>query len=91
MDKKLLTEALKKENAIVIFYADWCDACKVASPLIKEIANKLEFKLIRLNENTDLEQEFEVDYYPHVVVSYKGKIKHYPGLHSIKELYENII
>ena len=91
MDKKLLTEALKKENTIVVFYADWCDACKVASPLIKEIANKLEFKLIRLNENTDLEQEFEVDYYPHVVVSYYGKIKHYPGLHSIKELYENII
>jgi len=91
MNKKLLTEALKKENAIVVFYADWCEACKVASPLIKEIADKLEFKLIRLNENTDLEQEFEVDYYPHMIIAYNGKISHHPGLHSIKELYENII
>jgi thiol-disulfide isomerase/thioredoxin len=91
MNKKLLTEALKKENAIVVFYADWCEACKVASPLIKEIADKLEFKLVRINENTDLEQEFEVDYYPHMVVAYKGTITHHPGLHSIKEFYENII
>ena len=91
MNKQLLTETLKKENTVVVFYADWCEACKVASPLIREIANKLEFKLIRINENNDLEQEFEVDYYPHMMVSYKGEVKHYPGLHSIKEVYENII
>ena len=91
MNKQLLTETLKKENTVVVFYANWCEACKVASPLIKEIADSLKFKLVKINENTELEQEFEVDYYPHVIVSYRGEVKHYPGLHSIKELYENII
>ena len=91
MNKQLLTEALQKENVIVIFYADWCGACKVAAPMVQKIVEKLNFRTIRINENEELEQEFEVDYYPHVIVSYKGNTRHYPGLEMIKNLYENII
>ncbi len=91
MNKQLLTETLQKENTIVLFYADWCGGCKVAMPMVEEIANKLKFKLIKIEENTELEDEFEVDYYPHVILSHKGKTKHYRGLRPIKELYESII
>lgn len=91
MDKKLLTEALKTKNTVTFFYADWCGGCKVARPMIQEIADTLGFEMIPINEDTDLETAFSVDYYPHVILSNKGKIKHYPGLHSIKELYESII
>jgi thiol-disulfide isomerase/thioredoxin len=91
MDKKLLTEALKTKNTVTFFYADWCGGCKVARPMIQEIADALGFEMIPINEDTDLETAFSVDYYPHVILSNKGKIKHYPGLHSIKELYESII
>lgn len=91
MDKKLLTEALKTKNTVTFFYADWCGGCKVARPMVQEVIDKLEFELILINEDTDLETAFGVDYYPHVILSSKGKIKHYPGLHSIKELYESII
>ena len=91
MDKKLLTETLQKENTVVLFYADWCGGCKVAMPMVHEIAEKLNFHFIQINENTELENDFAVDYYPHVILSHKGKTKAYPGLHSIKELHESII
>ena len=91
MNKQLLTEALNKENVIVFFYADWCGGCKVAQPMVQKIDEKLNFRIIRINENEELEQEFAVDYYPHVIIANKGKIKHYPGLEMIKNLYENII
>ena len=91
MDKKLLTETLQKENTVVLFYADWCGGCKAAMPMVQEIAEKLNFHFIQINENTELENDFAVDYYPHVILSHKGKTKAYPGLHSIKELHESII
>jgi thiol-disulfide isomerase/thioredoxin len=91
MNKQLLTETLKKESVIVFFYADWCGGCKVASPMINTIAEKLNFRTIRINENEELEQEFAVDYYPHVIVASKGNVRHYPGLEMIKNLYEQTV
>ena len=91
MDKQLLTETLKTKNTVTLFYADWCGGCKVAHPMVQEIAEKLGFELIQINENTELEEAFAVDYYPHVILSHKGKTKAYPGLHSIQELYESVI
>ena len=91
MNKQLLTETLKTKNTVTLFYADWCGGCKVAMPMVQEIAEKLGFELIQINEDEELETAFSVDYYPHVILSSKGKIKHYPGLHSIKDLYESII
>ena len=91
MNKQLLTETLNKENVIVFFYADWCGGCKVAQPMIQQIAEKLNFRTIKINENEEIEQEFAVDYYPHLIVASKGNIKHYPGLDMIKGLYERII
>jgi thiol-disulfide isomerase/thioredoxin len=91
MDTKTLQNIISKENAIVLFYADWCGGCKVARPRVKMIADKLNFRLIEINEDQSLEDDFEVDYYPHVILSHKGKIKHYPGLYTINELYESLI
>jgi len=91
MDKKLIKEAVEKENVILFFYADWCGGCKVANPMVQKIASKLNFKLIPINENNELEEEYEVDFYPHLVLIHKGKTKHYLGATEIKELYESII
>ena len=43
MNKQLLTETMQKENTVVLFYADWCGGCKVAAPMVQEIADKLKF------------------------------------------------
>ena len=91
MNRKLLKEATQNENIILFFYADWCGGCKVAHPIVEKIVSKLNFKLIPINENTELEDEYEVDFYPHLVLASKGKIKHYRGATEIKSLYESII
>ncbi len=91
MDRKLLKETVEKENVMLLFYAEWCGGCKVAAPMVKEIAAKLNIKLIRINENEELEQEYEVDYYPHLILANKGRLRHYPGATMIRDLYESII
>ena len=88
MEPKTLHNILNKENVVISFYADWCGGCQVAAPMIQKIATKLNYKLIRINENTELEEEFAVDYYPHIIIAANGRIRHYPGLQMIKELYE---
>ena len=50
MNKQLLTETMQKENTVVLFYADWCGGCKVAMPMVEEIADKLKFKLIKIDQ-----------------------------------------
>lgn len=91
MNKKLLKETVEKENVILLFYADWCGGCKVANPMVQQIATKLNLRLIRINENEELEEEYEVDYYPHLILTNKGQLRHYPGATMIKSLYESII
>ncbi len=91
MNKKLLKEATQKENIMLFFYADWCGGCKVAQPIVQQINSKLNFKLISINENSELEEEYEIDFYPHLILASKGKIKHYRGATEIKSLYESII
>jgi len=88
MDAKTLRDVIKKENVIISFYADWCGGCQVAAPMIQKIATKLNYRLIRINENTELEEEFAVDYYPHILVATNGKVRVYPGLQMIKDLYD---
>jgi len=59
--------------------------------MVQKIATKLNLRLIRINENTELEDEYEVDYYPHLILANKGKLRHYPGATMIRDLYESII
>ncbi len=91
MNATELQNILNKENVVVFFYADWCGGCKVASPIVQKLATKLNFRLIKIQEDNDLEEQFAVDYYPHVIISYKGLIKHYPGLQMINDFYESLI
>ena len=42
---------------IVDFYADWCGPCKIASPLLDELARKYKGKIIVYKVNTDQERE----------------------------------
>ena len=57
MNRKLLKEATQNENSILFFHANWCGGCKVASPMVEQIVSKLNFKLISINENEELEEE----------------------------------
>jgi thioredoxin 1 len=45
-----------KLPAIIDFYADWCGPCRRMSPIIEEIADEFDGKIIVYKVNTDMEQ-----------------------------------
>lgn len=43
--------------AIIDFYADWCGPCKMVAPMLEELANEYEGKLLVYKIDTEAEQE----------------------------------
>ncbi len=46
-----------KLPCIVDFYADWCGPCRIASPVLEELAGKYKGKIVVYKVNTDQERE----------------------------------
>lgn len=43
--------------AIIDFYADWCAPCRMVAPVLEEISNEYENKVVIYKVNTEDEQE----------------------------------
>ena len=43
--------------AIIDFYADWCGPCKMVAPILEDLSNEHEDKLIIFKVDTEAEQE----------------------------------
>jgi thioredoxin len=48
---------LGDKPCIIDFYADWCRPCKIAGPLLEELANEYKGQIYVYKINTDVEQE----------------------------------
>lgn len=42
---------------IIDFYADWCGPCKMVAPILEELSNEYDGRIVIYKVNTDIEQE----------------------------------
>ena len=73
-------EVLKSDKKVLIdFYADWCEPCKMMSPVIDEIAEEKQEKIkvgkINVDENQDLAEEYDVMTIPTIMIISNGEIQ----------------
>jgi len=43
--------------AVIDFYADWCQPCKIVAPILEELSNEYDGKLKIYKINTEVEEE----------------------------------
>ena len=73
-DEKVISSQLP---VLVDFYADWCNPCKLAAPILEELSEDYKEKLIIAKLNVDQNQEtaakYDVMSIPTVVVLKNGQ------------------
>lgn len=70
-------EVLKSDKTVLIdFYADWCNPCKILSPIVEEVAKEnpdLKVVKIDVDSNENLAYEYRTYSIPTLVVIKAGK------------------
>jgi thioredoxin 1 len=89
-------EVLKGEKPVMVdFFAEWCGPCKMAGPVIDELAGEYKGKAvigkINVDEEQELAQKYGVMSIPTVIIFKDGKELErkmgFPG----KEVYQKMI
>ncbi len=65
-----------KDRAIVLFYATWCPFSQAFLPVFKEYSknNPNECLSVIVDEEPDICEEYNIEYYPTVIMFKKGKV-----------------
>lgn len=71
-------DALMNEDAVMVdFFATWCGPCKMLSPVMESVAEKLEGKVqvvkVDVDESPDIAQRFGIMSVPTVILFKKGE------------------
>ncbi len=82
--------------AIIDFYADWCGPCKMIAPLLEELSDEYQGKIVIYKVDTDAEQElsavFGIQSIPTLLfIGADGEPMMQPGVlpkHVLKQIIE---
>lgn len=77
IDKKDFNEVLKNNIVFADFFAKWCGPCKMLSPIIDEVSEKIKdvtFVKVDIDENSELASMFGVMSIPTLLLFKEGKL-----------------
>ncbi len=99
MSVKILTsksfdEFVKSGKSVIDFHADWCNPCKILSPLVEDVSDKIKdvkFGKVDVDKEGGLAQKFEIKSIP-TLLFFKGKeqVDRVVGVLSKEELIKKI-
>ena len=87
-------EVLNDQGKVLVdFYADWCGPCKMMSPVIDEIAEKLNGSVkvgkINVDENQELAIKYQVMSIPTIMIFNNGiPVKTFTGVTDEQEILD---
>ena len=88
-------KGIKSGLVLVDFYADWCRPCKMMQPVLEEVANEYQKKIVISKVNTDqnktLSQKYQISGIPAMIVFKDGKeIARIIGYHDKASLVQKL-
>lgn len=100
LNNKIMTGNFKKiissgTPVLVDFYADWCQPCKVQSPVIHELAEeykeKVRFIKINVDKNQAISEQYMVQSIPTLIIFKNGQAKWRQAGVTPKNVLKNVI
>lgn len=89
-------EVLKSDKPVIVdFYADWCNPCKMQSPIIDSIAKeqgeKIKVGKVNIDEYPELADKYEVMSIPTIVIFKNGEVAtQFIGVTDKEEIESNL-
>lgn len=86
---KEFNEITSSGKTLVDFWAGWCGPCRVQAPIVEELANTTDIKLVKIDVDVDdtLPMDFQVSSIPTLVLFEDGVVvERFVGLTSAAEI-----
>ncbi len=91
------SDLINSETPVVVdFYADWCGPCQTMSPLVKEVAQKLQGKArvikINIDKNESVAQRYNIRSVPTFLIFKNGKeLWRHSGTIDVRSLERQVL
>ena len=73
LEKNNLDELIKEGTHLVDFYAEWCGPCKMLTPVLESIEDKINVIKVDIDKYRDLARSYGVMSIPCLILFEKGK------------------
>ena len=87
-------EIVKSGKAVIDFHAEWCNPCKIISPIVHKVAEKMKdvkFGKVDVDKEGELAQRFQVMSVPTLLFFSDGRqVDRIVGILSEEELIKRI-